>query len=252
MKKYVVALAVASLAMSSYILPAPKLTIFMAGDSTMADKQVKAYPETGWGTRFRNFFDSTVVIVNKAQNGRSTKTFIAEGLWQSIETQMKKGDYVLIQFGHNDEVPTKASYTPEKDFKANLELFIKQTRSKGGVPVLITPVARRKFDEAAKVTDTHAVYSAIVKQVATEQKTLFIDLNTESRELLEKFGPEKSKWLFNHLAPGENSNYPDGKVDDTHFNELGARKVAEIVLADLRKLSPELNNRVVRSNWGVK
>lgn len=249
MKKYIVALVAVSMAVSSYILPAQQLTIFMAGDSTMADKKVSAYPETGWGTRFRNFFDSTVVIVNKAQNGRSTKTFIAEGLWKSIETQMKPGDYVLIQFGHNDEVPTKASYTPEKDFKANLELFIKQTRNKGGVPVLITPVARRKF-ESEKVTDTHAVYSAIVKQVATEQKTLFIDLNTESRELLEKFGPEKSKWLFNHLTPGENPNYPDGKVDDTHFNELGARKVAEIVLADLRKLSPELNNRVVKSNWG--
>lgn len=249
MKKYIIALVAVSMAVSSYILPAKQLTIFMAGDSTMADKKVSAYPETGWGTRFRNFFDSTVVIVNKAQNGRSTKTFIAEGLWKSIETEMKAGDYVLIQFGHNDEVPTKASYTPEKDFKANLELFIKQIRDKGGVPVLITPVARRKFDDG-KVTDTHAVYSAIVKQVATEQKTLFIDLNAESRELIEKFGPEKSKWLFNHLAPGENPNYPDGKLDDTHFNELGARKVAEIVLADLRKLSAELNSRVVKSNWG--
>lgn len=247
--KYLMLIVSLFILMNSFILPKPKLTIYLAGDSTMADKRVSAYPETGWGTRFNNFFDSTVVIVNKAQNGRSTKTFIAEHLWQSISDNLHPGDYVLIQFGHNDEVPTKASYTPEKDFVSNLIRFINETRSKKAVPVLITPVARRKFDAQGKVVDTHAQYAQLIKNVATEQKVALIDLDQESMDLLQKFGPDLSKRLYNHLEPGENPNYPGGKTDDTHFNELGARKMAEIVLANLRKLSPELNDRVIKSSF---
>lgn len=250
MKKinYIMLIGFAALA-SSFISPKPILTIYLAGDSTMADKRATAYPETGWGTRFNNFFDSTVVIVNKAQNGRSTKTFIADKLWQSIGDGLKPGDYVLIQFGHNDEVPTKPQFTPEKDFVANLIRFVKETRDKKAIPVLITPVARRKFDAQGIITDTHERYAQLIREVASSQHVLLIDLDKESMELIQKFGPELSKRLFNHLEPGENPNYPDGKTDDTHFNELGARKVAEIVLADLRNISPEINSRVVKSEW---
>jgi len=228
------------------------LTIFMAGDSTMADKAVRAYPETGWGTRFRNFFDNTIAIVNKAQNGRSTRTFMTDGLWQAITNNLKAGDYVLIQFGHNDEVPTKKSYTTEAEFAKNLTTFIDETRARHANPVLITPVARRSFDGAGVLTDTHAAYSEIVRQVAAKAKVPLIDLNRESMALLTKLGPDRSKYLFNHLQPNENSNYPDGKIDNTHFSELGARKMAEIVLADLRKLSPELESRVVKSSLDTK
>ena len=235
----------------SFIPPKKKLTIFLAGDSTMADKKVSAYPETGWGMSFKYFFDSTVVVVNKAQNGRSTRTFITDGLWKKITDNLNAEDYVLIQFGHNDEVPTKKSATTETEFKNNLVLYIDQTRSKQAIPVLITPVTRRSFDSTGTVTDTHARYARIVRDVAVEKRVQLIDLDQESMTLVQGFGPEQSKLLYNYLQPGENPNYPKGQKDDTHFNELGARKMAEIVLADLRKLSPEINSRVTGSDRGL-
>ena len=110
-----------------------KITIFLAGDSTMSIKETKAYPETGWGMPFVHFWDSSVTVVNRAKNGRSTRTFITEGLWQSIYEQAGEGDYIFIQFGHNDEVPTKKSYTTEQEFHQNLVKFIKGSRSKKAI-----------------------------------------------------------------------------------------------------------------------
>ena len=230
----------------AFIQPGKHITIYLAGDSTMSDKQVKAYPETGWGMPFKAFFDSTVTIVNKARNGRSTKSFIVEGLWGSITDNLKEGDYVLIQFGHNDEVPTKAVYTPEADYKTNLVKFISEARSKQAIPILITPVARRKFDSSSHIEETHAVYAGIVRKVAEEQKVTLIDLDAESMLLLQKMGAENSKMLFNYLVPGENPNYPDGKSDDTHFNEYGARLMAELVLNDIKNQHLPLADRIVK------
>ena len=221
--------------MSFCLAPQEKIKVYLIGDSTMADKEVKAYPETGWGMPFAWFFSESVTVDNRAKNGRSTKSFIAEQRWQAVMDQLKEGDYVLIQFGHNDEVPTKKTYTPEDQFAANLVRFVTETRSKKAIPVLITPVARRKFD-SADIVETHAVYAAIVRKVAAEQQVPLIDLDKESQQLIRKFGPDDSRLLFNYLAPGQNPNYPDGRQDDTHFNELGARMMAEIVLADIRTL----------------
>jgi len=239
-------MGIALLIFCSFMLPVNHITIYMAGDSTMADKEVKAYPETGWGMPFKAFFDSTVKIVNKAKNGRSTKSFIAEGLWKSITNNMNDGDYVLIQFGHNDEVPTKTTYTPEADFKANLLKFITETRAKNAAPVLITPVARRKFNATGTIQETHEIYANIVRKVAEEQKVPLIDLDKESQVLIQKIGPENSKMLFNYLVPGENPNYPDGKSDDTHFNELGARLIAQLVLNDIKSQHLPLADRIVK------
>ncbi|HVS98869.1 MAG TPA: pectate lyase [Puia sp.] len=216
--------------------PETKTTVWLIGDSTMADKEIRAYPETGWGMPFAHFFDSTVVVDNRAKNGRSTKSFLAEGRWAAVKSGLKAGDYVFIQFGHNDEVPTKATFTPAGQFESNLVLFIKETREKEANPVLITPVARRKFDSAGTIEETHAAYSAIVRKVAAAQHVPLIDLDAESQVLLQQLGAEYSKLLFNYLAPGENPHYPDGRMDDTHFNELGARRMAEIVLEDIRSL----------------
>lgn len=227
---------------------APRLTrttVWLIGDSTLADKEIKAYPETGWGMPLEHFFDSTVIVDNRAKNGRSTKSFITEGRWDAVLKGLHPGDYVLIQFGHNDEVPTKATYTPEDEFAANLVRFIKESRDKQAIPILITPVARRKFDAAGHIEETHPIYAPIVRKVAAEQKTPLIDLDKESLSLLQQIGPESSKWLFNYLLPGENPNYPDGKQDDTHFSELGARKMAELVLADIRSLNLDLANHIV-------
>ncbi|GAA4373294.1 rhamnogalacturonan acetylesterase [Hymenobacter koreensis] len=222
------------------------ITVYLIGDSTMSVKERRAYPETGWGMPFSAFFDETVTVDNRAQNGRSTRTFIAENRWQPVADALKPGDYVFIQFGHNDEVPTKRSYTTEADFRANLTRFVTETRAKKATPVLLTPVARRKFDAAGKVEDTHAVYAAIVRRVAQEQQVPLIDLSQTSQALLQQYGVENSKLLFNQLVPGEHPNYPDGRDDNTHFSELGARKMAQLVLADIRALKLELANRVVK------
>lgn len=240
------AVALGLLLLSAFA-PAPgKITVYLIGDSTMSIKEVKNYPETGWGMPFVNFFDETVTVDNRAQNGRSTKSFLAENRWQPVAKALKEGDYVFIQFGHNDEVATKKTYTTEAEFKANLVRYVAETRAQKALPVLITPVARRKFDAAGKVEGTHTVYSEIVRVTAAEQKVPLIDLDRESQALLQQFGVENSKLLFNQLAPGEHPNYPDGKEDNTHFNELGARKMAQLVLADIRTLKLELANRIVQ------
>ncbi|MDF7814851.1 rhamnogalacturonan acetylesterase [Hymenobacter sp. YC55] len=232
--------------LTAFSLPPSKITVYLVGDSTLSIKETKNYPETGWGMPFAYFFDETVTVDNRAQNGRSTKTFVAENRWQPVASALKEGDYVFIQFGHNDEVPTKRSYTPEVEYKNYLVRFITETRAKKATPVLLTPVARRKFDAAGKVEGTHEVYSEIVRTTAREQQVALIDLDRESQALLQQFGPENSRLLFNQLAPGEHPNYPDGKEDNTHFNELGARKMAQIVLADIRTLKLELANRIVQ------
>ncbi len=235
------------LSLLSFTLPPKKINVYLIGDSTMSIKQTKAYPETGWGMPFVYFFDSTVRVDNRAQNGRSTRTFIEEGRWQPIADNLQEGDYVFIQFGHNDEVPTKKSYTTEEAYKTNLVKFITETRNKKATPVLITPAARRLFDSTtSKIKGTHDTYSALVRSVANEYKTPLIDLDKQSQALLQEFGVEGSKLLFNQLKPGEHPNYPAGVEDNTHFNELGARKMAQIVLANVKVLKLELADRIVK------
>jgi len=221
-----------------------KITVYLIGDSTVADKEVKAYPETGWGMPFHYFFDSGVTVDNRAKNGRSTRTFLEEGRWKPVVGRLQRGDYVLIQFGHNDEVKTKKSYTPPDQFTANLVKYVTETRDKGAHPVLITPVARRRFDSDGHVEETHAVYAGLVRDVAKKYHVPLIDLDKTSQVLLQKFGPENSKYLYNHLEPGENPHYPDGRKDNTHFSELGARKMAELVLDRIKKLHLGLAQRI--------
>ena len=232
------------LSLVAFSLPPKKIKIWLIGDSTMANKEIKAYPETGWGMPFTYFFDSSVVVDNRAKNGRSTQSFIDEKLWQPVVDNLNEGDYVLVQFGHNDEVPTKKTYTTEEQFRNNLIRYVKETRAKRANPVLITPVARRKFDSTGHIVGTHEVYSEIVRSVAKQLNVPLIDLDKKSQELLQQFGPETSKLLYNHLQPGEHPNYPDGKVDDTHFNELGARKMAEIVLQEIKNLKLTLVDHI--------
>ncbi|MEO5563676.1 MAG: rhamnogalacturonan acetylesterase [Chitinophagaceae bacterium] len=227
--------------------PGKKITLWLIGDSTMSIKDPKTYPETGWGMPFVQFWDSTIRVDNRAKNGRSTKSFVAEGLWKPVIENMSEGDYVFIQFGHNDESKEKGErYSTPDEFKANLTSYITQSRSKKAIPILLTPVARRKFDEAGKIKETHLGYSDLVREVAKQQNVPLIDLDKKAQELYQQMGPENSKFLFNYLAPDEHPNYPKGMQDDTHFSEFGARKIAEIVLAELRNLKLELSDRIVK------
>lgn len=250
MKKWKAAICLLVItATMAFIQADKKITVFLVGDSTMSNKEISAYPETGWGMPFSTFFDSTVMFKNVAQNGRSTKSFIEENRWQQVMDNLHEGDYVFIQFGHNDEVKEKVGrYTTPEEFSANLERFVKDTRSKKAIPVLITPVARRKFDSSGNIVNTHEVYAGRVKNVASKLQVPLIDLNEKSMALLQQLGPQNSTFLFNHLAPGEHPNYPNGKADDTHFDELGARKMAEIVLQEIRNLQLPLADRIVKGN----
>ena len=222
-----------------------KIKLWLIGDSTMSIKEKKAWPETGWGMPFANFWDSTVIVDNRAKNGRSTKSFMTEGLWKAVTDELAEGDYVFIQFGHNDEVPTKKTATTPEEFKMNLIKYITETRNKKAIPVLLTSVARRKFDADGKLESTHEAYSAITRTVAKETNVLFIDVDKKSQALLQQMGVEGSKYLFNQLKPGEHPNYPDGVEDNTHFNEYGARRMAELVLAEIKTLKPELAERII-------
>ena len=223
-----------------------QIKVWLIGDSTMSIKETKAFPETGWGMPFSYFFDSTVIVENRAKNGRSSKSFRMEGLWEQVFTSLKEGDYVFIQFGHNDEGKEKIGrYTTPDEFRANLTRYVSETRIKKAIPVLITPAARRRFDSTGKVIESHPIYSDVVRKVAREESVALIDLDSESQKLLQKLGPEQSKCLFNHLEPNEHPNYPTGKTDDTHFNEYGARKMASLILNRIWELNLELKDRIV-------
>ena len=182
------------------------------------------------------FRDGTVRIDNRALNGRSTKTFITEGHWQKLIDDVKKGDYVFIQFGHNDESKDKGErYTPPDDYRRNLVRFVNEVRARGGHPVLLTPVMRRRFDNSGKFYDTHGEYPDLVRGVAREQKVPMIDMHRKTEAMLVNLGPEESRKLFLQLKPGENANYPDGIEDNTHFNPVGADRVASLVGEGIRE-----------------
>jgi lysophospholipase L1-like esterase len=236
------------LLLSSFTLhPLRKTKVWLVGDSTVAQKEVKAFPETGWGMPFSRFFDSTIEVRNHAKNGRSTKSFRAEGLWQPIFDQLGEGDYVFIQFGHNDEGKEKVGrYTTPDEFRDNLVGYVEETRSKKAIAVLLTPVSRRSFDSTGNVRQTHPVYSDVVRSVAQQLQVPLIDLDEKSRQLIQSMGPDDSRLLFNYLEAGEHPNYPEGKKDDTHFNELGARKMAQIVLQEIRSLKPGLEQHIIQ------
>lgn len=237
-----------SILLMAFCQPVKKnIKVYLIGDSTMSIKETKAYPETGWGMPFAYFFDSTVVVDNRAKNGRSTRTFLSENRWQPVVDALQPNDYVFIQFGHNDESKEKTDrYTTPEDFKINLTKFVNETKAKKANPILITAVARRKFDSTNHIVDGHGVYTQIVRELAKELNVPMIDLQKSSTLLLEKMGVENSKLLFLQLDKEEHPNYPEGKTDNTHFNELGARKIAELVLAEIKQLNLELANRIVK------
>ncbi|HEX8568297.1 MAG TPA: rhamnogalacturonan acetylesterase [Pyrinomonadaceae bacterium] len=213
------------------------ITVYLAGDSTMAGKKPEKRPETGWGEMLQAYFDAEKVkIENHAQNGRSTRTFISENRWQTIVDKLKKGDYVFIQFGHNDQSKEKVDrYTPPEDYRKNLIKFIEEVSAKNANPVLLTPVMRRKFDAEGKFVDQHGVYPGIVREVAREYKTPLIDMHRTSEKVLVRYGVEESKKLFLQLQAGENPNYPNGVNDNTHFNPRGAEEMVKLAVEGIKE-----------------
>lgn len=210
--------------------------IFLIGDSTMANKPLDL-PERGWGMALGAFFVDAVTVQNHAQNGRSTKSFIDEGRWAKVVGELKEGDFVIIQFAHNDEKKEdpKRYADPATSFRDNLRRFIAETRRKGASPLLATPVCRRKFDQAGKLVGTHGAYPAAVRAVARETNTPLLDLERATAAWLQAAGDEPSRKFFMWIEPGVYPKIPDGRKDDTHFVEAGARKVAELAVAAIRE-----------------
>ena len=205
--------------------------IFMIGDSTMANKKPSTEPERGWGHVLQHFFTDEIVVSNHAQNGRSSKSFINEGRWKAVLDSIKPGDYVIIQFGHNDQKPDSARHTdPYTTYKANLEKYVNETRSKGANPILCTSIIRRKFDKNGVLIDTHGDYPVVTRLVAKEMNVPLIDLQKETEKLVMELGQEDSKKLYLYTQPGEYPNRPDGVKDDTHLCIFGANKVAELAV----------------------
>lgn len=222
------------------------LIIYLAGDSTIADKVLEKRPETGWGEKIAMFFNENVRFDNHAKNGRSTKSFINEGRWQKLIELVKPGDHVFIQFGHNDQSKSKIErYTPPESFKINLVKFVNETREKNAVPVLVTPVVRRRFDENGKFFDVHGEYPNLVRQVATDMNVTLIDLHKSSEDLLINFGKEKSKELFLILEAGKYPNYPNGLDDNTHFSNYGAKVIASLVAEQIRNSNLQLKDYLI-------
>ena len=188
----------ALLMMMGFGVAEKKIHVFMIGDSTMADKPLADNPERGWGQLFPKYFTDEVQIKNNAVNGRSTKSFIKEGRWDSVMKYLQKDDYVFIQFGHNDQKieDTNRYAAPKTLYRENLIRFVNDTRSKGANPILLTPVMRRKFDTNGKFVDQHGEYPDVVRAIAKEMNVPLIDLHKSSQALIEQHGVEGSKNLF--------------------------------------------------------
>lgn len=227
----------------STVSNAQQITIYGIGDSTMADKKnPDENPEHGWAQVLGNFFIDKVTIDNRAVNGRSSKSFIAEKRWDSVYALLKPGDYVFIQFGHNDQKFKDSSrYTnPHTTYRHNLIKFIEETREKEANPILFSSIVRRNFNEQGTLVDTHGPYPLETRLVAQEYTVPFIDLHylTELMEI--SYGPEMSKALHLHFKPGKNSYYPDGIEDNTHLSKKGALEVSALVVNEIRHLELSL------------
>ncbi len=235
------------------LLSAPALaarpgdTILLAGDSTLSDYKADRYPQTGWGTMLRCAIGPDMRVLNHAMGGRSTRTFLSEGRWDRLRADIQPGDTVLIQFGHNDAYRLKPErWAPaQTDYRDNLLRFIWDVRTAGGVPVLVTPVARRNFGPDGHAKADYPLWSGVMRELAAATHTPLIDLEAKSRALLDSAGPARSKAYYLHYTPDDNAlGFPKGIDDDTHFSELGARQMAYLVAEGLKALNLPVSARI--------
>lgn len=221
MKKLIVILSVICLTFDSYDYR--PVHIFMIGDSTMANKPDRDIPEYGWGQILHHFFNDSVKVENYAKNGRSSKSFIDEGIWDKVIAKVQKDDYIIIQFGHNDQKKDTARHTsPFNTYIKNLKKYIDETKQKGAIPILCSSIVRRHFNENCTLLDTHGDYLIAVRQVAQKKGVYFIDMEAKTRKLVEEMKIENSKQLFLHFKSGIYPHRQKGLEDNTHLSQLDA------------------------------
>jgi len=259
-QKYITFLAVVLFAVSSaaFISRQDVTKIYLIGDSTMMDYdkyredyKTSIYPLSGWGQYFQELFDAqtiaslgaliktdSVLVDNRAIGGRSTRSFFEEGRWSKVYEDLRAGDLVMIQFGHNDatlERPLR--YVTPEAYKEYIRLFVSQTREKGAIPIVITPVSRNFPWKEGKLENLHGDYYTAAVEVAQELEVGMIDLTMRSMDFFAERGQEYvTKNYFMNMEPGQYPNYPEGKEDNTHFVTEGAKEIAKLVLEGMREL----------------
>ena len=222
--------------LSAAMKPKDKVRIFLVGDSLMAEKKARAYPLTGWGQVLGEYFNAHVSVINLAQDGRTTRSFVKEGCWQKVLDTAKAGDYIFIGFAHNDEkIALPEIGVPINDYTAYLTKFVKEAKAIKAVPILLTPVMRRNF-VAGTLRDTHGVYADAVREVARTENVPLIDLQRKTEEIVTALGDEPSKQLYNWIDSAAYKAYPKGAKDNTHLSITGARKVAGLVADEIKTL----------------
>lgn len=259
--------------------PTDTVTVFMIGDSTMANKPLdKENQERGWGQMLPIYFEGAIKIDNHAVNGRSSKSFIDEGRWEKVREQIRPGDYVIIQFGHNDEkIKSPDRYTiPGSTFDENLKKFVNETREKGGTPILMNSIVRRNFPangiaaaqtddrqktwkkglenypaEGDTLMDTHGDYRLAPRNVAEEMGVVFIDMNTLTHELVQGLGTESSKALYMWMPVGKYEFAPNGRIDNTHLTVYGGIVVSRLAVNALAEKVPELRPYIRRTVYNL-
>ncbi len=232
-----------------------KIVLRLMGDSTMADKDLSyENPERGWGQRLKSHVDTNVIVANYAQNGRSTKSVQTLGIWDRVKKDLKAGEYLFIQFGHNDskESDTTRYAAPFGAYQDNIRLFVDHALSVGAKPVLFTPVSRRWFDDEGKLKENcHGDYPAAVMQITEEYGLPLIDANRITQAWLKSLGDEPSRRYYMWVEKGTNPKHPDGKIDNTHTNVAGARQIVNLLLPEIVKVIPELAEHVVDYDFVV-
>lgn len=271
--KFLATLLAASVPMFAMALPEPAdtVTVFMIGDSTMANKPLaKENQERGWGQMLPIYLQGKIKVDNHAVNGRSSKSFMDEGRWDKVMEKLRPGDYVIIQFGHNDEKEKSPDrYTvPGGSFDDNLRRYVNDAKSKGATPILMNSIARRNFppnagldiasesddkqkdwkgkypNEGVILVDTHGAYLDSPRNVAAETGVTFIDMNKLTHKLVQELGPSSSRDLFMWIPADTYEFCPKGKIDNTHLNVLGGIVVSRLAVNALAAQVPELRQYI--------
>lgn len=211
--------------------------LFIAGDSTASIKAPDKRPESGWGEYLSTFISPNLNVINLAENGKSTKSFIDAGLLDQIDHLIQENDYLLIQFGHNDEKKDDPlRYTSKTDYQKNIEHMILVAKKHQAIPILISSITRRKFISGKLDKDALADYPHYMKEVSERLKTHYIDAYKITQSIVSQLGESSSKKVYLHLNEKDHPNYPNGLKDDTHLSPYGAKLFASLIALELNKI----------------
>ena len=220
-------------------------TVFLAGNSTVVDQSNE--PWCGWGQLFPRFLKPTVAVANYAESGLSADSFVSGRRFEKLLTQMKPGDYLIIEFGHNDQKQKGEGKGPFTSYKSNLKFLADKAREKGATPILVTSMHRRRFDKDGKIVDTHGDYPVAARQLASEENITLIDLHKMSGMLYEAWGDEDSKKAFVHYPAGTFPNQDTPLADNSHFNAYGGYELAKCIVQGIKESDLELKNHILDS-----